>query len=120
VSLLALGSNGFDLRAWPALVAGVAGLASTWLAWCLASTPALLVGEDVSAERFVDDHVRFGRATSVLLLAFCEIFVFVLDEYAVGSGGIGGLDAMAVSAVWLVFSVWTVMRKCWPRRLVLS
>jgi len=121
-TVVALGAVAWsELRepGWPAPLVCAAALASAWLAWRIATAPALLTGDDVPAERFVDEHLRFGRATAVLLFAFVEVFVFVMFDIG-RSGTFRGSEVIAwtTAFAWLAFSAWTIAAKLRPQRFV--
>jgi hypothetical protein len=54
----------------------MSSLATTFVAWRLTHLGAILTGEDVPAEQFVDDRVRSHRVSTILLLALIQPFVF--------------------------------------------
>ncbi len=47
------------------------------LAWRVTQMPALLAGEDLPMEQYVDERLRRQRAGSILLYAFAQTFVFL-------------------------------------------
>lgn len=53
-----------------------AGVAIVLLAWRVASLPALLNGEDLAVEAFVDERLRAARVTNLLSTAVAPSFVF--------------------------------------------
>jgi hypothetical protein len=120
VAVAALAWSELREPGWPALLICAAALASAWLAWRIATMPALLSGDDVPAERYVDEHLRFGRATAVLLFAFVEVFVFVMFDIG-RSGTFRGSAVLAwtTAFAWLAFSAWTIAAKLRPQRFAL-
>jgi hypothetical protein len=111
-----------ELRApgWPAVAVALAALASTYLASRVATMPALLSGDDVPAERFVDEHLRFGRATAILLFAFVELFVFVMFDIGRSGQWQGNVAiALTTALAWVAYSVWTIAVRVRPQHLAL-
>jgi len=123
-ALAALVSSELRAPGWAAFLICASALTSAWLAWRVTTMPALLSGDDLPAERFVDDNLRFGRATAVLLFAFVQVFVFVTFEagtvqswHADAHGN--SLISWSVALAWLAFSAWTILRKVRPQRVAL-
>jgi hypothetical protein len=117
VAIAALVSSELRAPNWAAALIGASALASTWIAFRVSAMPALLAGDDVAAERYVDERLRFGRTTAVLLLAFVQVFVFVM--YDVGWPRNIPL-ALSVTLAWVGFSVWTIARKAGSRQVALT
>lgn len=59
-----------------AIVVCVSSLLTAFIAWRLTMLGAILSGDDIAAEQFVDDRLRSYRVSSVLLLALIQPFVF--------------------------------------------
>jgi hypothetical protein len=95
------------------VVVCLASLAMIRIAWQVAVMPSLLPGDDVAAERYVDERLRFGRATSALLLSFVTVFFFVQMDYANASAGHVGASAF-VWLTWIAFSAWAIVRNVRP------
>jgi hypothetical protein len=95
----------------PAVAACVASLACAALAWRVASVRAFLCGEDVAAESFVDERLRFIRATSILVFALvqAEIFLSLSDPLWHSPISIGA--RLAGIAVMLAYVGWVVRRR---------
>ena len=119
VALAALAWSELRAPGWAAALICLAALASTFLAWRVAEMPALLGGDDVAAERFVDEHLRFGRATSILLFAFVEIFVFVMFDIGLARENPEQPIAALVAFAWIAYSAWTIANKLRPQHAVL-
>lgn len=80
-----------------AIAVCISSLATAFVAWRLTQLGAILTGEDIAAEQYVDDRVRSYRVSTVLLLALIQPFVFatqVPDEF-----GRYAQIAVAISAV---------------------
>lgn len=65
-----------NLRMGAALVC-LSSLATAAIAWRLTRLPARLAGNDIEAERFVDEDLRFRRAAAVLMVALLQTQVFI-------------------------------------------
>jgi hypothetical protein len=65
-----------------ALFVCFSSLGCAWLAWRVTGMPALLAGEDLATETFVDARLRFYRAASILVYAFAQSFVFLSFAHA--------------------------------------
>ncbi|HEV2261687.1 MAG TPA: hypothetical protein VGR69_05305 [Candidatus Rubrimentiphilum sp.] len=59
-----------------AIIVTMSSLAITFFAWRIAGVPALIAGDDIPVEIFVDDYLRLIRATGNLLLAPAAAFVY--------------------------------------------
>jgi hypothetical protein len=75
------------------------------------AAPALLFGQDLSVERFVDDRVRFARTAGLLNLAFVQPFVFCAFAWAISSVAYGALAVEATFAALFAFAVWMVLKR---------
>lgn len=63
-----------------AIVTSGASLSIVVLAWMIADLPALVRGDDVAVESFVDDRLRHGRVVAILQLSTTPaIFIFLLN-----------------------------------------
>ncbi|HEX8807246.1 MAG TPA: hypothetical protein VF741_09860, partial [Candidatus Aquilonibacter sp.] len=60
-----------------AILVSLSSLAIVASAWSIAGMAAVLVGEDVDFELYVDERIRRARVCSMLALAFAVIPVFV-------------------------------------------
>jgi hypothetical protein len=88
----------------------LAGLSIVWLARCVAEMPALLTGEDVAVETFLDTRLRVMRVASLLAIAAAPAFVFEsFSNYT---------DSTAhVATLFFTLSVWVLLGSR-ARRLV--
>jgi hypothetical protein len=86
-----------------AVLVGGAALLIVATGWKVATLPALLGGDDLPVERFVDERVRMVRVVSLLGTSTAPVFVF----FAIGARHFTPLDAAAttVAFVALIASV---------------
>ena len=94
----------------------VSSLITTHLAWRMTRLGVILTGEDIVAERFVDDRVRLYRNSMTLMFAFAQPFVFVTETLDIA--GIARLACYMVTwLACLAFIVWVFrwqMRRVQP------
>lgn len=90
----------------PSIATCLASFACIALAWRAAGVRAILTGEDVPAEQFVDERLRFIRATGILVFALVqsELFLVLFDPHWDTSGGAAKVAAMLAL---LGYIVWT-------------
>ena len=94
----------------PSIVTCIATLACVALAWRVANVRAILSGEDLAAERFVDERLRVSRAGAVLVFALvqAELFLVMSDlHWESGPASAAKIAAMAAIVGYIV----------WKRRL---
>lgn len=87
-----------------AVFVSISSLFCTWLAWRVTEMPALLAGDDVLMEQFVDARLRFQRAASILIYASVQSFVFLSFAHAPH----WSIDATAL--LWVCYSAWYLVR----------
>jgi hypothetical protein len=100
-----------------ALLAASASVCCACVAWRIAGMPALLSGADLEAERFVDQRLRFGRATGVLFLAYA---VLPLYSYLGVFAGWEWPVRFLAQFSFIAFSLWLGRAKLQPERISLS
>jgi len=100
-----------------ALLAASASVCSACVAWRIAGMPALLNGADLEAERFVDERLRFGRATGVLFLAFAALPLY--SYLGVFDGWDWPVRFLAQFSL-IAFSLWLGRAKLRPERISVS
>lgn len=112
-ALLVLSFANVPERVVPAIVVCVSSLVTIYMAWRMTLLPSLLAGEDISAERLVDERLRFNRSTVCMFYALLETFTFC-NVY-------GGLSEMQSAAFYVclaaavAFWVWITL---WRYRAV--
>lgn len=90
------------------IVVAVSTLVTAVVAWRLTQLPALLEGNDIEAERLVDDRVRAWRSASTLQLAFVQPFVFCTQSRITTLPLIAIEDASMV--LWFAFFGWFLLK----------
>jgi len=102
-ALVALSQPGLDTKLGAMFVC-LSSLFCTWLAWRVTQMPALLAGDDIAIEQFVDNRLRFQRAASILIYASVQSFVFLsfarAPDWSVGATGL----------LWMCYSAWYLVR----------
>lgn len=87
-----------------AIAVCASSLVTAFVSWRLTQLGAILTGDDIAAEQYVDDRVRSYRVSTILLLALIQPFVFATqmpDSY-----GSYAQIAVGISAViMLAFGV---------------
>ncbi len=86
-----------------ALLTTAAGLVIALTGWGIAAMPALLTGDDVAVEQYVDDRVRSGRTVNLLGTAVAPGFFFMALTHYTDSWL--HVAALLVSLVALLVSV---------------
>lgn len=75
-ALLVLSFANVPGYALPAFVVCISSLTTVFMAWRMTLLPAMISGEDVPAERLVDDRLRFNRSTVCMFYALLETWMF--------------------------------------------
>ena len=90
----------------PSIVTCLATLACVALAWRVANVRAILSGEDLAAERFVDERLRVTRAATVLIFALVQAELFLVmsdpswDSAPASAAKIAAMAAIVGYIVW--------------------
>lgn len=91
-----------------AAVTAAASVSIVVLAWMVADLPALVRGDDVVVERFVDDRVRRVRVAAMLQVAITPAYFFVILTTVDTLVSLPGLAAFVfIVIVNLVLPFWT-------------
>jgi hypothetical protein len=109
ISALMLLSFAIDTKtAAAALIVMVSALLSIGIAWRLTALPALLGGEDISAEQVIDDRLRFFRSRTAMFLAVAQTFVFC-EQRDLNTAQT--ISYALTGAVCVAFAIWTIRRE---------
>jgi hypothetical protein len=88
----------------PAAIVIFCAFALIVTAWRLATMPALLSGDDVPVERFVDDRLRFIRTATTLIFAPGVVFVYFSQMYE-HSSRVHDYLGPAAALIWLTLFI---------------
>ncbi len=109
-ALLALSALSVRADALGALFVCVSTLTCAVLAWRVTEMPALLAGDDIEVEQFLDERLRFHRAASVLYLALAQSFVFITQVAPFHPQAQLQYAEIASAVLWAGYSVWFFVR----------
>lgn len=90
------------------LVAAAAAL-TIWIGWRIATAPAIILGNDVAVEGFVDDRLRVLRAVNTAGMGIAPIVVYIGMRHAFTGGTASLVLSIVILIAWLP-SIAMVMR----------
>lgn len=111
--VLALCSLAYLARPAWALASATVCLSSAltlFIAWRLTHLGAILSGQDLVAERIVDERIRFYRSSNAVMLAYAQPFIFVSQMYE-DAGTLHWAAYGITGCAFLAFVVWMLRRQ---------
>lgn len=111
VAALMLGSYlSSPVTAAPAIMVAASSLAMLVVAWRVSDMPALISGEDVPVEQFIDDRLRTARTIKLIGLAGAPLYVFAAFS--------GFSDTLVHFVAFLAAFIAFVLPAYWQYRLI--
>jgi hypothetical protein len=87
----------------------VSAIFTSFIAWRLTTLGAILSGDDLPAEKIVDDRLRFYRSSTALVLAYMQPFVFATQT--VEDSPLKWIAAIATFLLFIAYAAWMLRRQ---------
>ena len=84
-----------------ALLVAAAAALTIWISWRIANVPALILGNDVPVETFVDDRLRLMRAVNTASLGIAPVVVYLGMRHVFTGGTVSLALSIVILLAWL-------------------